>query len=216
MRKILFSLAFIFLFSAVVLAQNTRIGLTGGVVYSTMFTNINGEKDLGDFKFGGTFGFMVDVPMEKSGSFRTGINFVQKGSDEEYIVGTDEYKLSRRLNYLEVPLMVMFKIPCKSSSVFRAGAGVTPAFALTGKQKLEVNGSGEEEDIDFGDKTDSDLNWMDFGINLQVEYEFDSGVFLALNYNHGINRLFVGGNEKDKLYNHYFGLRVGYFLTKKK
>ncbi len=215
MRKILLALSCCFLFSTVVLAQSTRFGVTGGVVYSTMFTKINGEKDLGGFKLGGTFGVMLDVPMEKKGSFRTGVNFVQKGSKDEYTDGTDEIELSRRLNYIEVPMMVLFNVPCKSGQI-RLGAGPAVAFAISGKQKLEINGDGEEEDIDFGDKTDSDLNWVDFGINLQAEYEFSGGVFVALNYSHGINRLFVSGSEKDKLYNHYFGLRVGYFLSRKK
>lgn len=216
MRKILFALALIFLFSTVVLSQSTRFGLTGGVVYSTMFTNINGETDLGKFKFGGTVGVLVDVPMEKKGSFRTGVNFVQKGATNETTDGTDKIEESFRLNYIEVPLLALFNVPCKSGKKIRLGGGVTPGFAISGKHKVEVNGTGDEEDIDFGDKTDSDLNWVDFSLNFQAEYEFDGGVFLGLGYSQGINRLFVGGSEKDKLYNHYFSLRVGYFLSKKK
>ena len=215
MRKIFFVLTFSLLFSTVVLAQTTRFGFTGGAVYSTMFTKINDEKDLGDFKFGATFGVMVDVPMEKTGSFRTGVNFVQKGSSDEFTDGTDEIEIDRRLNYIEIPMLVMFKVPCKGGSNIRLGGGVAPSFAISGKQELKINGSGEEEDIDFGDKTDSDLNWVDFGLLAQAEYEFDGGVFIGLTYHHGINRLFNGGNEKDKLFNHYFGLRVGYFLNRK-
>jgi hypothetical protein len=215
MRKILLALTCTFLFSTVILAQSTRFGVTGGVVYSTMFSKINGEKDLSNFKFGGTVGVMADVPMEKNGSFRTGVNFVQKGGKNETTDGTDKIEESYRLNYIEVPLLVLFNIPCKTDGKIRLGGGVTPGFAISGKYKYEVNGAGDEEDIDFGDKTDSDLNWMDFSLNFQAEYEFSNGVFLSLGWSQGINRLFVSGSEKDKLYNHYAGLRVGYFFGKK-
>jgi len=158
---------------------------------------------------------MLDVPMEKTGSFRTGVNFVQKGTRNEYTDGQDEIKETLTLNYVEVPMMVMFKLPSKTANI-RLGAGPVAAFALSGKAKVDVNGDEEEMDIDFGDKTDSDLNWVDFGINIQAEYEFSGGVFIGVNYNHGINRLFVGGAETDKLYNRNFGLRIGYFFGKKK
>lgn len=216
MRKILFAFALIFFLSTVAMAQNTRFGFNVGATYSTMFSKINGEKDMGDYRIGATFGVMVDVPMEKNGSFRTGVNFVQKGTRSEYTDGQDEIKETLTLNYVEVPMMVMFKLPSKSAN-FRLGAGPVAGFALSGTAKTQVNGGSEDEsDIDFGDKTDSEMNWVDFGINFQAEYEFNGGVFIGLNYNHGINRLFVGGAETDKLYNRNFGLRIGYFLGKKK
>lgn len=215
MRKILFALTLVFMLSTAIVAQGTRFGFNAGATYSTMFSKVNGEKDMGDFRIGATFGVMLDVPMEKTGSFRTGVNFVQKGTRNEYTDGQDEIKETLTLNYVEVPLMVMFKLPCKSANI-RLGAGAVPAFALSGKAKIDVNGDEEEADIDFGDKTDSDMNWVDFGINLQAEYEFSGGVFIGVNYNHGINRLFVGGAETDKLYNRNFGLRIGYFFGNKK
>jgi len=216
MRKILSAIALVFMLSTVAVAQSTRFGFAAGATYSTMFQKVNGEKDFGDYRIGATFGVVLDAPMEKNGSFRTGINFVQKGTRNEYTDAPDVIKETLTLNYIEVPLMVMFKLPGKTSNI-RLGAGPVAAFSLSGKSKMQVNGGNESEsDIDFGDQTDSDLNWVDFGINIQAEYEFNGGVFIAANYNHGINRLFVGGAETDKLYNRNFALRIGYFLRKKK
>jgi hypothetical protein len=43
-----------------------------------------------------------------------------------------------------------------------------------------------------------------------------NGFFIAADYNHGINRLFIGGDIKDKLYNRYFAIRLGYLIGPKK
>ncbi len=215
MRKILFAIIATLIFSNISFAQ-TRIGFTGGLTYANMYEKVNNQKSSGDYRLGGTVGVMVDVPMEKNGSFRTGVNFVQKGNKKTYTSGNDNIELIRSMNYVEFPMNILFNIPTKGS-ILRVGGGPAGAFAISGKNKMTVNnGTEQKSDINFGDKTDSELNWVDLGINLIVEYEFDGGVFLAAGYNRGINRLFVGGSDEDKLYNNYFSLRIGYFLKGKK
>jgi hypothetical protein len=117
------------------------------------------------------------------------------------------------INYLELPLNVVFRIPGGSGNVL-LGTGVATAVALSGRQTS--SGSSDTKKLNFGDDATDDFARYDFGINVIAGYEFKNDFFVQLNYNYGIHRLFVGGDPDDKLYNRYFALRVGVMIGGKK
>jgi len=211
MRKNLVATAIILLFVNIVSAQNIRLGFTGGLTYSNMLEKVGGENSHGKFKIGGTYGALVDAPMQKNGSFQIGVSFTQKGSKNETGSGSDLEKINTRLNYIEIPANVVFKFG-KSNGKFLIGAGAAVALGVSGNSTLESGGTEVDKDINYGNKNDDDFKTVDFGANFLTGYEFNSGFFIALNYTHGINSLFVSGPDADKLLNQYFGLRIGYFI----
>ena len=120
------------------------------------------------------------------------------------------------ISYIELPLNVLFRIPGGGGKV-TLGGGVAVAKAIKGKMTTsDANANNEKKDLSFGDNASNDFGIYDFGINALAGYEFKNNFFVTLNYNYGINRLFVGGDPKDKLYNRYIALRVGYLIGGKK
>jgi hypothetical protein len=216
MRKNLFLLSFIVLFVQIASAQSTRIAFEAGATASTMFSKVAGEKHTGDYIYGATFGFLFDVPMQKYGSFRIGINYTQKGQRDVAEVGNQTQKVRTRLNYVETPVDVVFRIPMKGGSVL-VGAGIAPAFNTSGKRIYEQGGNSQgTQNIPIGDKNTDELNWVDLGIDGILGYEFNNGFFITATYNYGLNRLYNGGPEVDKLYNRYGAIRIGYLIKGKK
>lgn len=216
MRKNLFVAIAIVLFVNSVSAQKTRWGITAGPVLATMYQKVTDVKTTRDPRIGATFGLLIDVPMQRVGSFQTGVNYIQKGAKDEFTdAGGLKVVTKTNLEYIEVPMNAVFRLPLGKGNVI-LGAGASVAFANGGKNLYIVGDSRGEDPIDFGDETDSEMNWVDFGLNGIAGYEFNNGIFIAANYNRGINRLFVGGSNEDKLYNNYIALRLGYLFKRKK
>lgn len=217
MRKNFFITIIAILTVNIVSAQLTRLGFTVGPTYSTMFEKVGGEKHMHDYRTAITFGTLLDVPMQSHGSFQPGLNYVMKNSEDNFVDINNKNVLQKvSITYVEVPINVVFRIPAKSNN-FLLGAGVAAAMAVKGKITEEVDHTlTRDEGLNFGDDTKDDYGKYDFGINAIVGYEFHNGWFIQANYNHGINRLFVGGNPDDKLYNRYFALRFGYLIPRKK
>ncbi|TMI74589.1 MAG: PorT family protein [Bacteroidetes bacterium] len=219
MRKSLLITAIFILIVNFVSAQNTRLGFTAGPVASTMFQKVSGKKHMYDFGYAFTAGALLDVPMQKHGSFQPGINYIMKNSKDTYTDPTTNKQVLAKysLTYIEVPINVVFRIPAGSSGNVLLGGGVAPAMAIKGKTTNEIDNTiTKDQGLNFGDETKDDFGQYDFGINAIAGYEFNNGFFIQLNYNHGINRLFVGGDPEDKLYNRYFALRLGYLISCKK
>jgi hypothetical protein len=153
--------------------------------------------------------------MLKGGSFQPGVNFITKGMREDITQGTQTGKLKTNINYLEITLNVIFRIPNNTNN-FIVGAGAVPSLPISGKRITDVGNAQGKQSLEFGDKTTSDFNGTDFGLNGIAGYELANGFFATLNYYYGINRQFVGGDPKDKLYHRYFALRIGYFIPEGK
>lgn len=215
MSKNLFATTIIILFVHFVSAQSTRFGITGGPVAATMYQKVVGVKKTGDYRFGATVGILLDVPMLKNGSFQPGLNYVQKGTKDKLVEGNQQGELKTHLHYLEMPLNVVFRIPWKNGKLI-LGGGPAVGLAISGKRLHDIANSRGEEKIEFGDSRTDDMIGTDFGLNGRIGYEFTNSFFIAADYSYGINRLFIGGDKKDKLYNRYIAIRLGYLIGAKK
>jgi len=214
MKKILFVPAFIIFTVSLASAQSSsRLGFSAGVVYANMsIKDILLVKENGEGKVGVTFGVLYDVPMMNNGSFQPALNFVQKGTKEIAIVGDT---LNLRLNYIEIPLNVLFKFG-HSSGNFMIGGGPAVALGISGKETRTSNGTTTNTDISSGDDVGDHYKGIDFGLNVQGGFEFSNGFFIAVNYTHGVNSLFADASPSGQLWNRCFGLRFGYLLGAKK
>ena len=208
MRKILVVSTFAFFFVQLAVAQSTRFGFFAGPVASSMFQKVGGVKHNSKYVLGATIGVLLDVPMQKYGSFQPGLNYVGKNSKDEFISNNKTVNTKTNISYLELPLNVLFRIPAGSAGSFTVGTGIAPAVALKGKKSTtDATTPNENKDLEFGDDATDD-----FGINGLLGFESKKGFFVTLNYNHGINRLFVGGDPDDKLFNRYLALRAGFLI----
>ncbi len=211
MKKMLFAIAFIFLFAGMVSAQPARFGFTAGVTYANMTEKTSVSDVHGNYGFGATFGIMLDQPMQKNGSFQVGFNFTQKGARKmPSFLGTSG-SFKNVLNYLELPMNVVFKFKEGSGKIL-AGAGIAAAMGIWGKSTNNAVTFKKVKYLNFGNTDQDDLKGIDFGLNGLVGYEFKGGSSITLNFDQSLNTLYIGGGNIDKLKNRYFGLRYGYLL----
>ncbi|MFI5133288.1 MAG: porin family protein [Chitinophagales bacterium] len=214
MKKTLFTTVVIFLFISFVSAQSTRYGFSFGATYANMTEKTGGTTTNGSYKFGATFGIVVDVPMQKGGSFQTGVNFTQKGTKDQASFLGASGTVTNVLNYIEVPMNVVFKFK-SSGGKFLAGAGISGSLGFFGKSTNTKNGIETVSYLNFGNNSGDNLKGIDFGINGLVGYEFKNNWSVAAGYYRGIINVISGGTAIDKLTNNFFSLRFGYFLKEK-
>jgi hypothetical protein len=199
MKKIALLLFALALTTSALVAQ-VRFGIQAGPAFSSMTMKSDGLK-LSYNKTGFTAGVLAELPISESGFvFRPALNFVQKGGE----LG----EASINLNYLELPLDFVYKLPAGPGNLF-VGVGPSFAFGISGKSKSD----GDSEDIEFGNG-DDEIKPLDLGGNFLAGYELSNGLFLSLNYNLGFSN--ISNSEEGKINNNYFGIRLGYLFGGKK
>jgi Outer membrane protein beta-barrel domain len=170
-------------------------------------------------------GVIVDIALDDQLSLQPGLFFSQKGtktsSVKTEVMGVTFITSSTtRLNYLELPVNLLYKHQIGSGKLF-AGFGPYLAYGISGK--LKVKGGGENFSIDqevkvkFKDSQEYSakevyIKPFDAGANFTAGYELKMGWLFSLNYSLGLTNTSPYDKEKEK--NHYFGVSVGYLFKK--
>ncbi len=197
MKKLLFISILAGLTLASCAVKPIKLGLKAGV----NSTSIKGD-DADSFK--GKVGFHVGVvtELEVSEKFavQPEVSFSTQGADYSETMYTGSYNL----NYVNVPVMAKFKV----ADGFSLEAGPQIGFLMSAKDKYNgEEGSGEEDVKDV-------TKGIDFGINLGVGYELESGLNFGVRYNFGISELndFSDSSGNESWKNGVIQLSMGFFF----
>ena len=207
MKKIVLSVALIAGIITALSAQ-TRFGINAGAVLGNLNFKEGGQEQESDSKIGITAGIRADVALSENFRFRPGLNFVQKGTKEEFDFLGTQIKQTITLNYLELPLNFVYNAPTGNGKFF-IGAGPVFGFGISGKTTVESGGDEQSEDINFGDAED-EVKSFEFAGNVLAGYECASGLYFQANYNPGFSNL--SNSTDSEIKTTYFGLRIGYFF----
>lgn len=182
MKKILFLFAFMAI--AAVSFSQIRYGVKAGLNLANQKVSARGINITGDNIVGVNIGGIVEIPIASSFFFQPGISYSLKGVKSSYTFGTTTSTSKTTLNYLEVPLNLMYKIKASNIGVLVL-AGPNIGFGLSGKNKVD---SDAATDVKFGSSETDDLKALDFGLNLGAGVEF--GRFQAtVQYGLGLSNL---------------------------
>lgn len=209
MNRKIFLFLMIILAGSFVRAQETRLGIFGGV----NLQNINGKDQVGDrlentLLPGYHAGVNVYFPIADEIGFQPGIMFSSKGS-----VFDDDPETKYRIGYIEVPLNLVYRGQLGNNFVL-LGLGPYASFALAGNL---IVGDVKTE-LDF----DNDITvWnplvvrrFDAGANIFAGYELGSGLFFTINSQLGLLKINPDATlipDDERIWkNTGFGLSVGF------
>ncbi|MEQ1798140.1 MAG: porin family protein [Lacibacter sp.] len=219
MKKSLTFTAALIISTVAVKAQSPRFGFNSGIAIANVAIKYDDEKEKADYRIGLNIGMMVDIPAGHNFSVQPGINYVQKGLRQKETDGNYSMESNLLLNYLEIPLNLVYKAPVKKGHLF-IGAGPSAGFALKGKARSTSSDGQyvdkEEYKIEIGNKDEDDLKPFELSLNILGGYEFSSGIQVAVNYNRSINNLVPGDAGSASFRNSYFGIKVGYLIRNRK
>lgn len=151
---------------------DSKIGLAAGAEFEYGVTE----------KFGVTFGALYSMQGTKASLY-----------DEDYGNATNKIKLE----YINIPILANLYV----APGFAIKAGIQPAFKVSSKDKVEVNGYSGEADLD-GVKS------FDFSIPVGISYEISDFVIDA-RYQWGLTKVFEGGDCKNSVFMISLGYKFG-------
>lgn len=191
------------------------IGLQAGL---NLASQSIGSNESGGFtintssKAGFLIGAVAQFPVSSSFTFRPELNYIQKGS--KTTGETSDESVTIALNYLDLPLNVVYSSAAGSGKVF-FGAGPTIGYGLSGYTKVKSGQQEITQDIKFDGKSEDEVNdenghlkALDMGFNLLAGYSFSNGLFADAGYSFGLSNITpaVGSSLKNK----GFFIKLGY------
>ena len=181
-----------------------------------------------DPKVGFLIGVLGEVDFGKI-AFRPELNFIQKGSKSGYsgiVFGGYDNSNKRTLNYIEIPLNVVYNLEIGKAGKVFFGLGPAIGIGLSGKDKLnDVDANGYpitvKRDVKFDGKKDADatdgkahLKRLDVGASILAGYQLPMGLFAKLSYTYGF--MDIDADTYYKYKNRGFSICIGYMLGGKK
>jgi len=161
MKKLLTSL--FILFFGICSAQNFNAGFIGGLTMS----QISGDGYSGYNKVGPRIGAYVNYPLKKKMSLQIGIQYLQKGSEENDVDANNFY--SYKLDYLEIPFTFNYQI--KEFIYLESGIGSN---YLLGFNESESNTEPNKLSMDF---------------ILGTQYQFNKNVLFNFRFAHSLTKI---------------------------
>ncbi|WP_373513362.1 porin family protein [Persicitalea sp.] len=168
-------------------------------------------------------GLQADIILSPKFSIQPALLYVTKGFSSELEFRNAQGTLtgnfwgSFRPNYLELPVLFLYKVKVGNSCKFFGGLGPYAAAGIGGKSNFHL-ATGSSRKILFGPKNNRSpdaYNRMDYGIAAAVGVEIRK-ISLTVNYDHGLTE--VGPNSSivgaGAYYNRSLALSAGYWFGK--
>lgn len=229
MKKLLLSGA-IALLTTGAFAQNNmtgsdaRIGIKAGVNLAKM--HYSGDaSELNDYtknNVGYNFTVFGDFGVANNFFIQPGISLQNKGTKVEgsfpfgnnTVTGTSKTDVMA----IEIPVNAVLRIPTGDAGALHLSAGPYVGFNISGKTTVEATQSNgdqlgkQENDLNFGSKSNDDLSSTDFGANFGLAYRINNGLMFGANYGLGLSNLTPKDNRvnDNKVTNRVLGFTIGY------
>ena len=161
-------------------AQSTPVGAEFGIKGGVNMSNLySGNVDDKNATYGFNAGFYTAFPISDNIFIQPEILYTTKGAELEYnnafVSGVGKF----RLNYIEVPLLVKFKL----TQNFNIHVGGYASYLVDGKVSNESSAGNA---FDFEEKISADdFNRFDAGLSAGVGVDFDP-LSIGLRYNYGL------------------------------
>ncbi|RZJ66034.1 MAG: PorT family protein [Flavobacterium sp.] len=171
--------------------KKVRFGVKGGLNVATQKIEELGSIDQ-ESKIGFHVGGVVEFAFTENLSLQPEVVYSKQGTTLE----DAGEKIDFHVDYVNVP--IVFKYNNLGVKGFGVGIGPQVGFLVNAK----AEGGGEEEDIKDIYKS------TDFAAVLNLEYEFDFGLFIQTRYNFGFTDINDLGDNK--IQNRVFQVSAGY------
>ena len=169
------------------------------------------------------FGFSAFIPIDKDNKFifNPGIQYAQNGSKVQQTFDTSRIRFyymitDQKINYINVPLQVLYQVPLKGKTKFMIGAGPQLSLFYNGEIKVTTYDTARKfkETIDkdpLVGKAENNYRTLHLSGNALAGFDFGK-VNLLFNYSKGLTAFFKDADKDYKFNNVSVVLGIG--LTK--
>jgi len=204
-----------------------QVAIAGGAQNASVIENNNPGWDTLSYKYSSRTGFHIgllgNVHFSPSSHFyfQPGVFFSNKGRKFSIRYDTSTSSISnvnalQYINYMDIPINLVFKVKLGKSSKIMIGGGPYVAFLYNGREKKETyykNGgfqTDENRDLEVG-TSDGQYNNFDYGVNGLFGFEFGR-VFITANYSRAMSDFYRAYNYSGTFRHQVIGGTFGIFL----
>lgn len=228
MKKTALALLFLSFFVSLAGKAQLRTALAGGVQLASVPGNSSSQWDTLNYNYSSRTGFHVgllaEVPFFNSASlyFRTGMLYTNKGRkfSASFDTASGISKVSGRqfVNYMEVPLNLIYKIRLGGKTKLMIGGGPYASFLFTGRETKNThftNGTVDNSENTSLKVPRSQGKYMniDYGVNGLLGLEVGR-VFMTANYSRGMSEFYQTNNQTGSFKHQVMGGTLGVFLSR--
>ena len=223
MKKLLFT-TFVLFCTFIAKAQLQYGVQVAGVLSTATFTDDDIDSIDKKFKPGFSAGIFAELSIDQNFSLKPSLNYMQKGVEvsgkttEEGILFEQNLKAS--LNYLELPVLAIYKIGGEQGKLF-IGIGPSIGYGISGKLKGKVE--AEDEGITYSEsfsidafKSEDDngagFKKWDFGLTGVAGYNINQQIAVQASYVHGLSNIANDADGDNKFSNRNILLSLSYKL----
>ena len=193
--------------SSAQLSVGARVGINLSDQITKLKSKIN--KDIESVA-----GFSLAIPLEigitEAFSVQAELTFIQKGSSASSSSFGLSLTPSTVYNYLELPILLKYKII--SSGDFKMYTAIGPAFAYAVSGEIHTNNT--KTSIEFDAESNKNFNRFEINLNFGVGFNLTLGpgdLVLDIRYRYGLSD--VDRNDEVTTKNHGIGLSLGYMYV---
>lgn len=187
----------------------TSSKITWNVKVGYGLANFIGDAEDNSMKSSLKVGVGVDIPLGGKWLLMPSIEYKQKGykSSYEFDYTKEEDKIT--LHYLQLPILMGYKIGFNNNAGMTLKFGPYLAYALKGKEKYEYSYDGVVEKESYDLFEDTDVKRFDCGVSLGVDFEYKRFV-IGAEGDFGCINIMKDEYDDMKMYNAAVYFSVGY------
>jgi len=195
----------------------TKFGGSDANVFLDEMDDEFGMKMKNPFKPGIQLGVVVNIPIKNEIMFQSGIIFTQQGAKWKGSISESEMGITIKgeivakmnLNYLQIPLNILYRHDLNNDFLLLLQAGPYLGYGINGKIKgkttvsvsglskeemellkllgVKLGSESEEEELKFGEE--DGLKRLDLGVGLGAGLLFKEKIHVGLGYNIGLAKI---------------------------
>jgi outer membrane protein OmpA-like peptidoglycan-associated protein len=228
MKKTAYAFLFVSIFIYTHGNAQLRTALTAGVQSSSVPGNSNTQWDTLTHQFKSRIGFniglLAEAPFFNSSSlyFRTGMTYSNKGrnfsSSYDTTSGIKSIKGKQFINYMEVPLNIVYKKDLGKKSRLVMGAGPYVAFLFSGREATQTQFSnGSVQTVENTSlklpRSQATYKNIDAGLNAFAGLEFGR-IFMNGIFSKGLTSFYKPFNSEGTFKHQVVGASLGVYLNR--
>lgn len=210
--------AFLLLFSLIAYSQDSpfQAGVKGGMSFSSASVKNAGTERI---KAGYQIGLFAEYGLTESFYLQSGAYFATKGirlkGTKALLDVASGWKQTVDMQYVEVPLLAMYKLEIVSGMKILFNAGPYASLGIGGKTTNKLIGADESKEVKLDTFDENRMKDFDYGVRFGTGMEFEKMIF-EFSFDFGINNIAYKDNELNSAFgdkhfrNKGFSLLVGY------
>src|SRR5687767_9773040 len=223
-----FLLCSCFIFSA---NAQLRTAIAGGAHISSVPGNSSPQWDTLNYKYSSRTGFRIGLLAEthlfnsENLYFQTGMYYTNKGRKfsanfDSSAAGITKVSASQFVNYMEIPINIVFKKDISKKSRFIFGGGPYASFLFSGRESRSTHFTNGTVDAQENTslkvpRSQGKYKNVDFGVNALAGVEFGK-LFITANFSRGLSQFYTANTNTGSFKNQVIGATIGFFLNNDK